>query len=1053
MVKQLKMKKIKNAATSILFLLAGFTLLAQQQFPGNLDVSFNTADVGYGEQVGASNTVYSVVRQPDQKLLVGGNFTTYNNVSRVRIARLNEDGTVDASFNPGLGFTGGTSPSVRAIALQPDGKILVGGLFTGYNGVERNRIARLNADGTLDTSFDPGTGTSTATNHYINSIVLQPDGKILIGGLFTEYNGTPRSRIARLNEDGTLDTSFDPGTGTTGAAAHYVYSVALQADGKILIGGNFTGYNGTTGVNRIARLNTDGTLDTSFDIGTGAAGSVRKIAVQEDGKIIIGGEFTSFNATTTGRITRINADGTLDAIFNAAAGTGFTNSSGIPSVHAIHIQTDGKILAGGTFVHYNGVPRNKITRLNADGSLDTSFEVGTGVNTGIYAFELQQDDKILIGGDFYTYNGTARRNVTRLNTNGNIDYTFNPETGINGSVYTTVKQADGKILAGGYFTHVNGVASKNIVRLNMNGSVDTTFNPGAGPQGSGIVEIIKVQPDGKILIGGYFTSYNGVPRNGIARLNADGTLDTSFSPGGGVTGTGAERVTAIALQEDGKIIIGGIFNSYDGGVSKGITRLNADGSVDPSFDSGTGTSNSAYVYSIALQSDGKIVIAGDFTTYNELPANQIARLNTDGTLDASFQANVGAGPEMYGSPGSVYSIGLTSDEKIIAAGLFDTYNDQAARNILRLNTDGTLDTTFSSGSGTSWMEIRALMIQPDEKIVIGGNFNSYNGAAVNRIARLESNGDFDTSFDPGAGASSIVYALFIQTDGKIVIAGDFTHYDGTGRNRLARIFGTECSAVTRIDEQQLCGVSSYVWIDGNTYTADNHTATYTLSTVSGGCDSIVTLNLTFLETATGTDVITACGAYTWIDGNTYHSSNNTATYTLSGAAANTCDSIVTLNLTISTVDSTVSVNGTVLTANQDGATYQWIDCDHSNAPVPGATSQSFTPVSNGSYAVTVTTDDCTKTSACIVVNSVGLKEAGFAGLSIYPNPASSSVTIVLDEKGSYSLSDVTGKAMKKGILSGEGITTIDVSQLNAGVYFIELTTGGNASITEKIVKQ
>lgn len=536
-------------------------------------------------------------------------------------------------------------------------------------------------------------------------------------------------------------------------------------------------------------------------------------------------------------------------------------------------------------------------------------------------------------------------------------------------------------------------------------------------------------------------------------MHADGTLDTSFDPGAGVTGTGAQRVNSIAIQDDGKIIIGGIFNSYDGGVSKGIARLNADGSVDPSFDSGTGTSNSAYIYSIALQEDGKIVIAGDFITYNETPANQIARLNTDGTLDASFQANVGEGVKMFGSPGAIYSIGLTSDEKIIAAGLFDSYNDETARSIIRLNTDGTMDAAFSSGSGTSWMEIRALTIQPDEKIVIGGNFNSYNGSAVNRIARLESNGDFDSSFDPGAGASSIIYALFVQTDGKIVIAGDFTNYDGTGRNRLARIFGTECSAVTSVDEQQLCGVSSYVWIDGNTYTTDNHTATYTLSTVSGGCDSIVTLNLTFLQHATGTDVITACGPYTWIDGNTYHSSNNTATYTLSGAAANTCDSIVTLDLTISTVDSTVSVTGTVLTANQDGASYQWIDCDNSNAPVPGATSQSFTPASNGSYAVEVTVDNCTKTSACIVVNSVGLEEAGFAGLIIYPNPVSSHVTIVFPAKGSYSLSDVTGKEMKKGILSENGTTTIDVSQLNAGVYFIELTTGGTTSITEKIVKQ
>ncbi len=153
----------------------------------------------------------------------------------------------------------GANGAVYTTILQPDGKILIGGQFTTYNGITANRIARLNTDGTLDTTFTVGTGADSS----VNTITLQPDGKILIGGAFTTYNGTTVNHVARLNADGTLDTTFVTGTGTNGS----VFTIALQPDGKILIGGWFTTYNGTT-ANYIARLNTDGTLDTTFTTGT-----------------------------------------------------------------------------------------------------------------------------------------------------------------------------------------------------------------------------------------------------------------------------------------------------------------------------------------------------------------------------------------------------------------------------------------------------------------------------------------------------------------------------------------------------------------------------------------------------------------------------------------------------------------------------------------------------------------------------------------------------------------------------------------------------------------
>jgi uncharacterized delta-60 repeat protein len=180
----------------------------------------------------------------------------------------------------------GGDHTLYALALQPDGRILAGGLFYSMKGMNRNGIARLNEDGSPDPSFDPGTGAFS-----IHAIVLQPDGRILIGGYFELYNGINRKGIARLNPGGGLDATFDPGTG-----AYAVAAIALQPDGKMLIGGAFTVVNGTNRI-RIARLNANGSLDSSFDPGIGADGVVGSIAVQPDANVLISGDFIAVNGT------------------------------------------------------------------------------------------------------------------------------------------------------------------------------------------------------------------------------------------------------------------------------------------------------------------------------------------------------------------------------------------------------------------------------------------------------------------------------------------------------------------------------------------------------------------------------------------------------------------------------------------------------------------------------------------------------------------------------------------------------------------------------------
>ena len=358
-------------------------------------------------------------------------------------------GLLDSGFNPGA------NGLVQTSTLQADGKIVIGGDFTIVDGVGRNRIARLNANGSLDSSFNVGTGA----NNTVYAIALQADGKMVIGGGFSTVNGIARSRVARLNADGSLDASFNPG----GGADALVQASALQSDGKIVIGGQFTHVNGIE-CNRIARLNADGSLDTSFNPGSGASSSVSSIALQADGKIVVGGRFTAVNGVAINRIARLNADGSLDVSFNPGSGVASND------VSAITLQADGKVVMGGTFTTVSGVAINRIARLNADGSLDASFNPGNGVNAFVSAITLQADGKIVIGGNFTAVNGSTINRIARLNADGSLDASFNPGSGVNGAVYTTALLTDGKIMIGGVFTTVNGSPRNAIARINSGDS-------------------------------------------------------------------------------------------------------------------------------------------------------------------------------------------------------------------------------------------------------------------------------------------------------------------------------------------------------------------------------------------------------------------------------------------------------------------------------------------------------------------------------------------------------------------------------------------------------
>jgi uncharacterized delta-60 repeat protein len=790
--------KIFTALFSLIILLC-FTAQAQFSQPGELDTTFNFGrphsfftNLGNLQPgVGADADIWNLALQPDGKVLIVGAFSSFNGAPRNCIARLNADGSIDTTFNPGTGVVGVNS-IILTICLQPDGKVLIGGNFTNYNGTPRNRIARLNANGSLDTTFNPGTGIGGFAPS-VNSMVLQPDGKILIGGNFNSYNGSPRNCIARLNANGSLDATFDIGAGLGGTVPS-VNSMVLQPDGKIVIGGNFISYNGTSR-NNIARLNADGSLDASFIVGSGFVGGasgvyVAALVIQPDNKVLVGGQFVSYGGTPCNNIARLNANGIFDDSFNTGTGV-----EGLPpSVSTIALQNDGKIFIGGDFFRYNNINRNNIARLNSNGSLDVTFNPAMGPGSSVRAIVLQANSKILIGGWFRNYNGILCNYIARLNGDGVFDVTFNQGVGANNNISCIAVQQDNKILIGGHFNIFNGTFRNFIARLNPDGNIDSSFSPGA----NNIILSLALQPDGKVLIGGQFTSFNSTPQRCIVRLNPDGSLDAGFNIGTGVTGgiSNPSNVRTLALQPDGKVVIGGNFTSFNGTARSCIARLNADGSLDAGFNPGTGTNGE--VRCLALQPDGKVLIAGMFTSYNGTPRNYLARLNADGSLDNTFNSGTGANDW-------VQTLTLQPDGKVLIGGDFTTYNGTNRRRIARLNADGSLDATFTIGNGAN-NTVRTLTLQPDGKVLIGGEFTFYRGTSINRIARLNGDGSLDTTFKVGSGVSggtlggaSVVFSLTLQPDGKLLVGGDFFAYNQIYRSRIARVFATD--AITGLSDE------------------------------------------------------------------------------------------------------------------------------------------------------------------------------------------------------------------------------------------------------------
>jgi uncharacterized delta-60 repeat protein/uncharacterized repeat protein (TIGR01451 family) len=701
-----------------------------------------------------NSSVRKIIPQNDGKILVGGDFTSFKDNAVGRIARLFEDGTLDTSFHSEIGFNN----AVWTIDIQPDGKILVGGTFTSVNGSAANKIARLNSDGSIDNSFNPD-----GANGTVYSIVLQSDGRILVGGAFTTFNGLARNRLVRLNADGSLDSGFNA---SVGANNGIIQAICTQADGKILVGGSFTTFNTLT-IGRITRLNSDGTLDNAFisAIGSGANSDVISLIQTPDLKILISGTFTSFNGVTQNRITRLTSSGSVDSQY--FIGTGANNA-----IYSQHFLSNGKLLIAGDFTIINGVNRIRIARLNQDGSVDLTFNANASANLFINAI-LQVNQNIWVGGNFTRFNNIKSDYFAKLDINGVIDQSSNFTCGLDDRINEVIVQPDGKILFAGQFNYYNNIQRAKLIRLNPDGSFDNSFDQGIGFNGN--IETMALLPNGKILLGGYFQSYNGNSRNFIIRLNPDGSFDNSF--GSAAPNGPNDAVNYINVLPDGKIVIVGNFTYYNGVQRNKIARLNPDGSLDLTFNPGSGANGN--VAKVIVLPDGRYLLGGIFTTYNGAASNYVACILPNGSLDVSVN--------FYFS-NHVRDLELQSDGKVLVCGEFTTYNGNSKSKILRLNSNLSHDLSFNPGTGANFI-IHEITVLPNGKIMIGGNFTSFNGVTRNYIAQLNIDGSLDLGFNSTIGANNLVFGITPQNDEKIIVVGAFNTFNNISVNYIARLNG------------------------------------------------------------------------------------------------------------------------------------------------------------------------------------------------------------------------------------------------------------------------
>lgn len=690
--------------------------------------------------------VSSISLQTDGKAIIGGRFIGVHGHPVRNIARLHPSGTPDLSFRP----SSGPDDWVNVVAAQPDGAVLLGGVFQKVNGAQRPFLARLKPDGTLDHGFTP------QLDGVVHFIEQQRDGRILIGGEFRNVDGQPRLQVARLQTNGRLDPSFVPDPLTSPSGWNPVQGLALTSDEKVLVA-----RAACDARDALRRLNPDGTTDAGFLFRQAAiqCGGVMNLSLLPDGRIFAVGSFGELSDRRPRRLIRLLPDGALD--------TSFEQASLKIGVQRILARPEGKVIVGGHPAAWPPEFPDGIGRLNADGSIDTSFVVPPSVlgqQGGVQAIVARPDGRLLIGRTIGAETEVSRKAVAQLQSNGAIDPSFELQLNSPGAAVNAILPLeDGRCLLGGGFYYHNNTPREALVRLNHSGTLDAAFSV---PRGFSSVQALTRQPDGKILAGGALLVLNSAGIiHPVARLHPNGALDATFNAQ--LPSEGA--VYALALQADGKVLVGGDFRLGDNGPAC-LARLLPDGRIDPTFVQGSGiTGEDRIVRALAVQPDGRILVGGYFEKYNGVSREGLIRLMPNGNLDASFPVDV----EIWDVP----KITVLPGGKVLFLG-----NGK----LVRLLANGTRDLEFNPPQfeGVYLQEFATL---PDGRIIVSGQRDIQPGPDRELIAILDPNGRLEANVPWDMIGWHYVETMAAASSTEILVGGYFEEVNGVPCYSIGRI--------------------------------------------------------------------------------------------------------------------------------------------------------------------------------------------------------------------------------------------------------------------------
>ena len=566
----------------------------------------------------------------------------------------------------------------------------------------------------LDASFHSPLPIRAA---YITVIAVQPDGKILLGGDINFYGTEPVHNLIRIQADGSLDESF-----TFSMQEGYVIThVELLPSGEMIaLARSYDSYNSviyTPG--KIIKINPDGSVSKEITVEQNG----QAFTVDDSGKVLIGFE----------TLRRYNDDLTPDTDFN----NNFSSDGGI---RAIAITGD-KILVAGPFSEVNGVAKNDIAKLNDDGTLDNSFDTGTGTQDYIGALTVQPDGKILLGECYInSFNGVTGRGMMRLHEDGAVDTDFQPPV-LNGGVSKAVVTDEGIYAAA--FLQMAGEARDRMFRVDAgNGDLDPGFPPVQLDE-FGSFTIRMGISNGQFLVNNT-QAYGNV--FGLSKIDTNGTYDDTFAPE--ISRYGTIKVADIF---QGKMLVAGDFIRMSGIETYGIARLSPDGAVDETFRL---KQNKGIVYQVKVLDDDNLLV----TTYKNF-------FKLDGAGDQNSEFSWNPFKLQY----QVIKFRVLPDGKIMTAD---------PNLIYRLNADGTEDPSFDIEDISCFRSTKFDFDMQGDKVIYGSQFCAIGAVSVNRLARLTTQADVDLTFDPGEGPNNNVSLIKVLHNNEVIVGGFFDEFDG-----------------------------------------------------------------------------------------------------------------------------------------------------------------------------------------------------------------------------------------------------------------------------------